>query len=270
MDGKLSTLEEVADGNLDTHIGQRSANDSFGNAFRQMVDNLNVMLMEIDGSATQVSSGSEQIAHVAQVLAQGASKQTSSINELSGALSLISAETKARAENGTEKMQGMVQSVEEINKASNDISKIIGVIDNIAFQTNILALNASVEAARAGAHGKGFAVVAEEVKNLANKSQDAARETHILIENSLKLADNGMDIAHETQAALESILATVAKLNEVTSDLDNISVIVQQNSAVAQESAAASEQMSSQSSAMRGLIRQFKLKEGASPGMNTA
>jgi methyl-accepting chemotaxis protein len=206
-----------------------------------------------------VSTGAGQIADVAQSLAEGATEQASSIEDLSGMLINISAETKSKVENGIQKMGQMVKSVEAINQASNEISSIINIIDNIAFQTNILALNASVEAAHAGSRGKGFAVVAEEVKRLANRSQEAAQDTNQLIEKSVRLVENGMSIARDTQAALESIVVTIEKLNEVMAGVNKISEVVRNNSATAQESAAASEVMSSQSSLLQKLIEQFKL-----------
>ena len=254
-------LCEVSEGNLTNDFELLSEEDVIGTSLKTMLGNLNHMLNEIDSAAVQVSTGAGQIANAAQTLAQGATEQASTVNSLSSAIHDISDETKQKAETGTEKMVQMVKSVADINDASNEIRKIIKVIDDIAFQTNILALNASVEAARAGNQGKGFAVVAEEVKNLANRSQAAASETNNLIANSLKLAENGANIAHETQAALESIVNTIDKLEGAAVGIKQISAVVQQNSATAQESAAASEELSSQSGAVRHVIGQFKLRE---------
>ena len=257
-------LDKIAEGNLTSEIVIASEYDAMGLSLNKVIDNLNAMFDEISSSTKQVSTGADQIAGVAQTLAQGATEQAASIDGLSESITKISVETKEKAGNGTKKMDQMVQSVEDIDQASNEIGKIIKIINDIAFQTNILALNASVEAARAGAHGKGFAVVAEEVKNLANRSQKAANETDQLIANSLKLADDGANIARETQSALESIIVTVDKLNEVMTGIEQISVVVQQNSATAQESAAASEEMSSQSSTMHAMLQKFKLKNAVS------
>ena len=175
-------------------------------------------------------------------------------------------------------MDEMTTAVREINQASQSISKVIKVIDDIAFQTNILALNAAVEAARAGQHGKGFAVVAEEVRNLAAKSAEAAKDTGGLIANSMEKAELGARIANDTAASLTEIVTGISESNQLISDIasaseqqaDGISVInssidqvaqvVQQNSATAQESAAASQQMSGQSDMLQQLISQFKLK----------
>ena len=230
-------------------------------SINRIIIDLNKTLSEINMSATQVATASTHIANVAQVLAQGASEQSSSIDKVSMKLVNMSKETKEKAGNGTTIMDEMVKSVVKIDKASNEIGNIIKVIDNIAFQTNILALNASVEAARAGSYGKGFAVVAEEVKSLASRSQTAAQETKQLIANSLKLADEGAHLASETQNALKSIVEGIEGLNDVMTGIDQVSTIVQKNNITAQESAASSQQMSSQSSIMHNLIDQFKLRD---------
>ena len=289
-------LETVANGDLTVDIKLLSDNDTMGKSLHQMVESLGRMFGDIQTSTNQVSSGAKQVADGSQALAQGATEQAASIQQLSssiaeiaertkenaataGKTSVLSETIKENAEKGSQQMDEMIVAVNDINDASRNISKIIKTIDDIAFQTNILALNAAVEAARAGHHGKGFAVVAEEVRNLASKSAEAAKDTGNMIQNSMEMAELGTRIAGETATSLREIvmginessqlIGEIAKASEDQSQgisqinigIDQVAQVIQQNSATAEESAAASQEMSNQSAMLEELIAQFKLKD---------
>ncbi len=290
-------LGKISSGHLDVGIKSEYMGDflMLKDSINNICDSLNHILYQINSTSHQVATGTRQVSDGSQSISSGASEQASAIEELTASVSQISSQIQLSAINavtanehalaarndavtGFAQMQEMRNAVSDINDTTTNISSIIKVIDDIAFQTNILSLNAAVEAARAGFHGKGFAVVADEVRMLAARSSKAAQETATLILDAKKKTQAGTVIADRTTTSLENILRSVDNaaqligeiavsskeqaigMAQIDKGIEQILDVVQTNSAIAQESAAASEELYSQAEMLKNMVARFHLK----------
>lgn len=254
----------------------------------------------------QVAAAANQVAQSSQSMAKGASEQASSLEETSASLEELTSMTRQNADNanqansiakeagtaaerGREAMGRMIEAIKEIKTSSDETAKIIKTIDEIAFQTNLLALNAAVEAARAGEAGKGFAVVAEEVRNLAQRSAEAAKSTAALIAQAQQNSDNGVAVSAEVARSLEDIVAAAGKVgtlvsevasatNEQAQGIEQINTAVaqmdqvtQSNAANSEEAASASEELSAQAAELNEMVNALvRVVDGASNSRDKA
>ncbi len=297
-----SVMNAVSEGDLSQRIsidleGELGELKSSINGVLAMLGNT---ISKVIVSSTQILAGSNQLAEAAQSLASGTTQQAASIEEISSSMNEIGAMAKTNNENATQarklslqnsseavegnrQMEDMLKSMTEINDTSSNVSKVIKVIDDIASQTNLLALNAAVEAARAGKYGKGFAVVAEEVRNLAARSAEAAKDTTGLIERSSKEVENGVENADQTAEILKGFTEKIEKVNnfieeissasqeqttavnEINASMNQVNQVIQQNSSISEETASSSQELAIQAKTLQERMSSFIIQTERSP-----
>lgn len=291
-----TVLERMSDGDLTKSITGDYQGDHalIKDSINKTLASLNQILEEVAEVSDNVSASAVQLNSASQNLAEGSQEQAASVEEITASVhetdqqirqnsentdtaNTLVSETNDAASTGQSEMNNLSLAMNAINDSAQNISKIIKVIDEIAFQTNILALNAAVEAARAGQHGKGFAVVAQEVRNLAGRSAQAAKETAELIDNSNKKATDGVQIAERTGTALELVVENVQKVKNIMTEIavankeqtqamgqinegmGQINTAVQNISSQSEETASAATQLSAQSDNLKAQLAKFKL-----------
>lgn len=291
---KSELANHIAAGELFHKVEIISDKDELGEALKDMNLNLNSLVGQTQEAVEEIRQGSFGVAQTSQLLAEGAHKQEDNLQNISSSLTQLSTQISVNAQNasrakqiasqaqdnaaaGKNKMESMVSAMTEIADSSQKISTFIRTIDEIAEQTNLLALNAAIEAARAGEQGRGFAVVADEVRSLAARSTEAAVETSKLIEGSVHKTEHGSKIATETASSLQTIFEQIIETAELVEEIANasreqaegaehitqsvaeIDDITKQNSGSAQESAATSEQLSHLTEQLRQQLSHFKM-----------
>ncbi len=293
---KSETIDSIANNDISIAIKTVSSKDTFGKNLMKMSDNLNTILYQTNETCGQVVFGSDQLSSASQHLSQGATEQASAIEEISSSMTELLSQTKQSTDNstlaneialltkdaaeaGNNQMKTLLEAMQNVNNSSIEIKKITKLIDDLAFQTNLLALNANVEAARAGKFGKGFSVVAAEVKNLAERSADAVRDTTEKIEEIIHNIEAGNQQVEITAKYLDEILKGVRKetdlldemakasqeqanaLNQINSGISQISQVTHSTTSSAEETAASAQELANQATKLKAMVAKFRLKE---------
>jgi methyl-accepting chemotaxis protein len=291
-------LTEMADGNLLVRVNGKFQGDHaiIADSLNNTLESFNALILQIQVASDQILLSSQQLSTSSQTLSQGSNEQAASTEQISSALTEVEAQAKHNtetanltsqtvkqvnegAEQSGKEMEQLVLAMGELSASSEKISMVIREIESIAFQTNILALNAAVEAARAGQHGKGFNVVATEVRNLATRSATSAKETAVMVGDTLKNITFGATLAKSTGSSLFNMVKEIGKVThlieeisaaskeqttaimQVNSGIHEISQVTMSNAAASEEMAASSEELSSQAESFKETVSRFQVGE---------
>ncbi len=291
---QVKSAEKISNGDFSVEVPLRSESDILGHSLQKIAKDLNNTLLVVDEAAKQVKVGADQVSCAADALAANATEQAASVEELNASLVTIAEQAEENAKSVAQATgfvlaagEGVCQSDELIHKLntamhlvsqhSNQVSGIVKTIEEMAAQTNLLSLNAAIEAARAGNAGKGFAVVAEEVENLAGNSDKAAKQAKDLILHCLKAVEQGQDLTKKTvdslamvtkkaemaEQSIKAIQVATAEqtmaIEMINQGLSQVSQAVQSNAATAEESSASSEELAAQANTLQQEFQKFQL-----------
>lgn len=291
-DGDLTTsIEEQFEGEFQ-ELGD--AINSFVGQLRETISEINAAASTINEASTEIAEGNADLSSRTEEQASSLEETASSMEELTGTVRLnsenanqangLASEASTVAVEGGETIQKVVATMASINESANKISDIIGVIDGIAFQTNILALNAAVEAARAGEQGRGFAVVASEVRTLAQRSANAAKDIKELISDSVSKIENGNVLVNQSGETMDKVVTSIKRVNDIMAEIAAASAeqatgidevgkaitqmdeVTQQNAALVEEAAAAAESLQSQAVQLTERVASFKMDDAQQQG----
>ncbi|MDR0884918.1 MAG: methyl-accepting chemotaxis protein [Clostridiales Family XIII bacterium] len=286
---------ELKDGNFSRNLVPNADGDGLVFSIQGVVENQRKLIRNLQQISSQIRVASNEIADGSYSLAEGSNEQTAFIEEFVGAIHKLQDMAQENSDKAQEiiatikeyftivksisgDMKSMTSTMNDISDSANRISSVSGVIENIAFQTNILALNAAVEAARAGEHGSGFAVVADEVRELSNKSAAAARETADLINADLNNVQKGKGIVQNATISMETLeriaganevqvtnlshssIEQSTSINDISDNINQIAAIVQRNSALAEESAASAAQLANYAKTLDGFSDVYRIE----------